>query len=86
MATAPETLIVGIDTGGTFTDLVVFEDGRPWPQEDWELSSDYRAVIKDQPEVFQWGPLTFAHNTPFLYTFWLSKYWRIREMLEGRNA
>jgi hypothetical protein len=30
--------------------------------------------------VFQWGPLTFAHNTPFLYTFWLSKWWRIREI------
>lgn len=66
----------------------VFEDGRPWPQEDWELSSTYRAVIDNQTDndVFQWGPLTFAHNTPFLYTFWLSKYWRIQEMLErGEN-
>ena len=26
--------------------------------------------------------MTFAHNTPFLYTFWLSKFWRIREMLK----
>ena len=35
---------------------------------------------------FQWGPLTFAHNTPFIYTYWLSKYWRIREMLaHGAN-
>ncbi|MDO6585551.1 glucosylglycerol hydrolase [Salipiger sp. 1_MG-2023] len=68
----------------------VFEDGRPWPQEDWELSSDYRAVIENQrdfdPDVFQWGPLTFAHNTPFIYTFWLSKYWRIKEILtRGSN-
>ena len=68
----------------------VFEDGRPWPQEDWELSSDYRAVIKSQadsdPDVFQWGPLTFAHNTPFIYTFWLSKYWRLKEILHtGSN-
>jgi len=67
----------------------VFEDGRPWPQEDWELSSTYRAVIenqRDDPDVFQWGPLTFAHNTPFLYSFWLSKYWRIREIMEdGSN-
>ncbi len=66
----------------------IFEDGRPWPQEDWELSSTYRAVIENQRDgdVFQWGPLTFAHNTPFLYTFWLSKWWRIREMLDvGEN-
>lgn len=66
----------------------VFEDGRPWPQEDWELSSTYRAVIDAQrdDDVFQWGPLTFAHNTPFLYGFWLSKWWRIREILNhGSN-
>ncbi|NNL36220.1 MAG: hypothetical protein HKP35_10405, partial [Silicimonas sp.] len=58
------------------------------PEEDWELSSTYRAVIEDQSDddVFQWGPLTFARNTPFLYTFWLSKYWRIREILaHGAN-
>ena len=63
----------------------IFEDGRPWPQEDWELSSTYKAVIEKQrdDDVFQWGPLTFAHNTPFLYTFWLSKWWRIREIVEG---
>jgi len=72
--------------GTRYLPWFIFEDGRPWPQEDWELSSDYRAVIKGQPDVFQWGPLTFAHNTPFLYTFWLSKFWRIREMVEvGEN-
>lgn len=59
----------------------VFEDGRPWPEDDWELSSTYRAVTEQIPHVFQWGPLTFAHNTPFLYTFWVSKWWRIREIL-----
>jgi hypothetical protein len=66
----------------------IFEDGRPWPDEDWELASTYRAVIEGQrdDDVFQWGPLTFAHNTPFLYGFWLSKYWRIREILQyGEN-
>ncbi|RZW08109.1 MAG: hypothetical protein EX266_05705 [Rhodobacteraceae bacterium] len=74
--------------GTTYRPWFVFEDGRPWPEEDWELSSTYRAVIEDQSDddVFQWGPLTFAHNTPFLYTFWLSKYWRIREILaHGAN-
>lgn len=75
--------------GTRYRPWFIFEDGRPWPQEDWELSSSYRAVIDAQthdPDVFQWGPLTFAHNTPFIYGFWLSKYWRIREMLEvGSN-
>lgn len=66
----------------------VFEDGRPWPEEDWELSSTYRAVIENQrdEDVFQWGSLTFAHNTPFRYTVWLSKYWCIRKILShGSN-
>lgn len=74
--------------GRTYRPWFIFEDGRPWPDEDWELSSDYRAVIDNQrdADVFQWGPLTFAHNTPFLYTFWLTKFWRIREILEhGSN-
>ncbi|RVV99615.1 hypothetical protein EKE94_02740 [Mesobaculum littorinae] len=74
--------------GLSYRPWFVFEDGRPWPQEDWELSSNYRAVIEGQTDddVFQWGPLTFAHNTPFIYGFWLSKFWRIREMLEvGEN-
>ncbi|MEM1428674.1 MAG: glucosylglycerol hydrolase [Pseudomonadota bacterium] len=74
--------------GTRYRPWFIFEDGRPWPEEDWELSSTYRAVIEQQrdDDVFQWGPLTFAHNTPFLYTFWLSKFWRIREMMEvGAN-
>ncbi|MEM6486843.1 MAG: glucosylglycerol hydrolase [Pseudomonadota bacterium] len=74
--------------GTRYRPWFIFEDGRPWPQEDWELSSTYRSVIDSQrdDDVFQWGPLTFAHNTPFLYTFWLSKWWRIREILEtGQN-
>ena len=74
--------------GTRYRPWFVFEDGRPWPEEDWELSSTYRAVIEAQrdDDVFQWGPLTFAHNTPFLYTFWLSKLWRIREIVKvGAN-
>lgn len=61
---------------------MIFEDGRPWPRDDWELSSTYREVIRQQPDVVQWGPLTFAHNTPFLFSFWVSKWWRIREIAE----
>ncbi len=74
--------------GTRYRPWFVFEDGRPWPQEDWELSSTYRAVIEQHrdDDVFQWGPLTFAHNTPFIYGYWLSKWWRIREMLaRGSN-
>ena len=77
MAATPQSVC-----GVAYRPWFIFEDGRPWPQEDWELSSTYRAVIERQPEAFQWGPLTFAHNTPFLYGFWLSKWWRIREILE----
>ncbi|NVB40048.1 hypothetical protein G6O69_19540 [Pseudenhygromyxa sp. WMMC2535] len=75
--------------GRRYRPWMIFEDGRPWPREDWELASTYRAVIEDQvhdPEVFQWGPLTFAHNTPFLYTFWISKWWRVLEIVHhGQN-
>jgi hypothetical protein len=63
---------------------MIFEDGRPWPEPDWELSSTYRGVIDQQhdDDVFQWGPLTFAHNTPFVYGFWLRSWWRIRQILD----
>uniref|UniRef100_UPI0025D6D0F6 glucosylglycerol hydrolase n=1 Tax=Roseobacter sp. TaxID=1907202 RepID=UPI0025D6D0F6 len=74
--------------GRSYRPWFIFEDGRPWPEEDWELSSTYRAVIENQrdDDVFQWGPLTFAHNTPFLYTFWLTKFWRIEEIIRhGSN-
>lgn len=74
--------------GRRYRPWFIFEDGRPWPDEDWELSSSYRAVIETQrdDDVFQWGPLTFAHNTPFLYTFWLTKFWRIQEIVShGAN-
>jgi hypothetical protein len=74
--------VVQTTAGTEYYPWMIFEDGRPWPQDDWELSSTYRAVIEDQPDVFQWGPLTFAHNTPFLFTFWISKWWRIREIVD----
>jgi hypothetical protein len=75
--------VVQTTAGTDYYPWMIFEDGRPWPRDDWELSSTYRAVIEDQPDdVFQWGPLTFAHNTPFLFTFWVSKWWRIREILD----
>ncbi|NBC19003.1 MAG: hypothetical protein GVY18_17010 [Bacteroidetes bacterium] len=72
--------------GQRYRPWMIFEDGRPWPREDWELASTYREVTKQMPNVVQWGPLTFAHNTPFLFTFWISKWWRIQEITEvGRH-
>ena len=68
--------------GVRYRPWMVFEDGRPWPRDDWELKSSYREVTKRLPNVVQWGPLSFAHNTPFLFTFWVMKWWRIEEMLE----
>ena len=72
--------------GVRYRPWMIFEDGRPWPRDDWELASTYREVTKQHPNVVQWGPLTFAHNTPFLFTFWISKWWRIEEIADmGRE-
>ena len=68
--------------GRQYRPWMIFEDGRPWPQDDWELASTYREVTANQPDIYQWGPLTFAHNTPFLFTFWATKWWRIREIAD----
>jgi hypothetical protein len=68
--------------GVQYRPWMIFEDGRPWPREDWELASSYREVTRQMPNVWQWGPLTFAHNTPFIFTFWISKWWRLREVSE----
>jgi hypothetical protein len=59
---------------------MIFEDGRPWPRDDWELASTYREITEDQPHAFQWAPMIFAYNTPYTYTYWVSKWWRLREM------
>lgn len=60
---------------------MIFEDGRPWPAEGWETESTYRDVIQQQPDVWQWGPLIFAHNTPMLRGFWATKFDRVEEMM-----
>jgi hypothetical protein len=68
--------------GTEYRPWMVYEDGRPWPREDWELASSYRALIEQHPHSFQWSPITFAHNTPALLTFWATKWWRMREVGE----
>ena len=60
--------------------FMIFEDGRPWPREDWETASTYRDVIEQQPDIYQWGPLIFAHNTPMLEGFWSDKWWRAEQV------
>ena len=68
--------------GTEYRPWMVYEDGRPWPQEDWELASSYRSLIEQHPHSFQWSPVTFAHNTPALLTFWATKWWRVREVAD----
>lgn len=66
--------------------FAIFEDGRPWPAEGWEEISTYRDIIEFQPEVFQWGPLIFAHNTPSIRGFWDKKWRRVTEQIQmGAN-
>jgi len=68
--------------GTEYRPWMIYEDGRPWPQEDWELASSYRSLIEQHPHSFQWSPVTFAHNTPALLTFWATKWWRVREVAD----
>ncbi|NMF84906.1 glucosylglycerol hydrolase [Nodosilinea sp. P-1105] len=59
----------------------IFEDGRPWPAENWEEVSTYRDIVEFKPDAFQWGPLIFAHNTPSLKRFWDRKWRRVVEQM-----
>jgi hypothetical protein len=68
--------------GTEYRPWMIYEDGRPWPRPDWELASSYRAMIEQHPHSFQWSPISFAHNTPALLTFWASKWWRVKEVAE----
>jgi hypothetical protein len=68
--------------GVEYRPWMIYEDGRPWPREDWELASTYRTLIEQHPHCFQWSPITFAHNTPALLTFWATKWWRVREVAD----
>jgi hypothetical protein len=72
--------------GVEYRPWMIFEDGRPWPRSDWELASTYRTLIDEHPHAYQWGPVTFAHNTPALQTFWATKWWRVTEVADmGEN-
>jgi hypothetical protein len=60
----------------------IFEDGRPWPNPGWQEISTYRDVLEYLPDVFQWGPLIFAHNKPTVKNFWDKKWRRVKEVVE----
>lgn len=68
--------------GTEYRPWMIYEDGRPWPRVDWELAASYRTLIEQHPHSFQWSPITFAHSTPALLTFWATKWWRVREVGE----
>lgn len=71
------------DVAGTeYRPWMIYEDGRPWPKEDWELASTYRELVDEHTHAFQWGPVTFAHNTPAILTFWATKWWRVAELAD----
>ena len=67
--------------GVTYKPWMIFEDARPWPRDDWELAGTYRNVIEQQKHAYQWAPTIFAYNTPYNYTYWVSKWWRIKELM-----
>lgn len=68
--------------GIAYKPWMIFEDGRPWPRDDWELASTYRVVTEQQKHPHQWAPMIFSYNTPYKYTYWVSKWWRLKEQFE----
>ncbi|PWN07775.1 glucosylglycerol hydrolase [Rhodohalobacter mucosus] len=71
--------------GVSYKPWMIFEDGRPWPRDDWELASTYREITEMQKHPFQWASMIFAYNTPYNYTYWVSKWWRLRELFRFGN-
>ena len=59
---------------------MVFEDGRPWPQPDWNIATTYKVVHNMYPNAFQWGPLTFVNNKPLIFGFWMERFWRVEQI------
>jgi hypothetical protein len=59
---------------------MVYEDGRPWPNPDWNIATTYDEVIKLIPNALQWGPLTFVNNQPFVFGFWIERFWRVKQI------
>ncbi|MEY4904173.1 MAG: hypothetical protein RLZZ292_1988 [Bacteroidota bacterium] len=68
--------------GIEYQPFMIFEDGRPWPEQGFALNSTYEEVNKNIANAAQWGPLTFANSNPHVSTFWLQKHWRVQEIAQ----
>lgn len=66
--------------GVEYKTWMVFEDGRPWPQPDWNIATTYRNVHEMYPNALQWGPLTFVNNKPLIFGFWMERFWRVQQI------
>lgn len=66
--------------GTSYQMWMVYEDGRPWPQPDWNIATTYRNVRDLLPGAYQWGPLTFVNNKPLIFGFWMERFWRVAEI------
>ncbi len=66
--------------GVSYKMWMVFEDGRPWPQTDWNIATTYRNVHEMYPNALQWGPLTFVNNKPLIFGFWMERFWRVNQI------
>lgn len=71
--------------GNVYKPWFIFEDGRPWPGNDWELAASHREIMRQLKDSHQWAPTMFAPDTPYRYTFWLSRWWRIKEHMHFGN-
>ena len=63
-----------------FRPWMIFEDGRPYPQEPWKVLL-LDKVTKKQPYAFQWSPLTISRSNPFCHGFWKKCQARIGKFL-----
>ncbi|HLR91169.1 MAG TPA: glucosylglycerol hydrolase [Balneolaceae bacterium] len=71
---------IGVEIKGqAYKPWIIFDDGRPWPGSDWEQAANHRDIMRQFRHSHQWAPAMFALNKPFGYTFWLSRWWRIKE-------
>ncbi len=74
--------------GKDYRPWFIFEDGRLWPQEDWELSSTYRAVLETQrdDDVFPVGAAYLcAQHTISLWLLAFEMVAHQRDRADGAN-
>lgn len=62
--------------------FMIFEDGRRSPTGTSAASASYLEVIRERPEAFEWGPLTYADVEPFVQGYWGSVGWRFEEIAD----